>query len=270
MGNLLKGKVAVITGSGRGIGRAHALAFAAEGAQVVVNDIGVEQDGTGGSHAPADEVVKQIRELGGEAVANYDSVADFQAAGSIIQTAVDTFGRVDILINNAGFSLPTPFQEMTEADWDAIVDVHLKAAFNTCRHAVPMMMQQGFGRIINTVARQWCSPEGHAVYAAAKAGLVCLTWGLGYELFDHGITVNAYAPTARTGPELITPMVLYLCSDLASHVTGQVFLVEPGKIGLYSLPVEIRSIYRDYNREGPWSIEELQEILPGTVLPAAH
>lgn len=270
MGDLLKDKVAVITGSGRGIGRAHALAFAAEGARVVVNDIGVEQDGTGGSHAPADEVVKQIKELGGEAVANYDSVADFQPAGNIIQTAVDTFGRVDILINNAGFNLQAPFQKMAEAEWDAIVDVHLKGAFNTCRHAVPIMMQQGFGRILNTVARQWCSPERHSVYGAAKAGLVGLTWGLGNDLFDYGITVNAYAPTVRTGPELITPMVLYLSSDMASHVTGKVFLVEPGKIGLYSHPVEIRSIYRNYNREGPWSVEELQEILPGTVLPAAH
>lgn len=270
MGNLLKGKVAVITGSGRGIGRAHALAFATEGAQVVVNDIGVEQDGTGGSHAPADEVVKQIKELGGEAVANYDSVADFEAAGSIIQTAVDTFGRVDILINNAGFNLQPRFQEMTEADWDAIVDVHFKGAFNTCRHAVPLMIQQGFGRIINTAARQWCYPEGHSVYGAAKAGLVSLTWGLGYELVDYGITVNAFAPTVRAEPELITPMVLYLSSDLASHVTGQVFLLEPGKIGVYSHPVEIRSIYRNYKTEGPWSIEDLQEILPGTVLSAAH
>jgi NAD(P)-dependent dehydrogenase (short-subunit alcohol dehydrogenase family) len=270
LGNLLKNKVAVITGSGRGIGRAHALAFAAEGARVVVNDIGVEQDGTGGSRGPANAVVKQIRDLGGEAVANYDSVAGFQAAGSIIQTAVNTFGRVDILINNAGFNLPTPFQEMAEAEWDAIVDVHLKGAFNTCRHAVPIMMRQGFGRIINTAARQWCSPEGHSVYGAAKAGLVGLTWGLANDLFDHGITVNAYAPTVRTDPELVTPMVLYLSSDLASNVTGQVFLVEPGKIGLYSHPVEVRSIYRNYNREGPWSIEELQDILPSTVLSAAH
>jgi len=177
---------------------------------------------------------------------------------------------VDILINNAGFNLQAPFQEMTEADWDAIVDVHLKGAFNICRHAVPIMIQQGFGRVLNTVARQWCSPEGHSVYGAAKAGLVGLTWGLSNDLFDHGITVNAYAPTDRTRPELITPLVLYLSSDLASHVTGQVFLLEPGKIGLYSQPVEIRSIYRNYSGEGPWSIEELQEILPGTVLPAAH
>ena len=126
MGDLLAGKVAIVTGSGRGIGRAHAFALAAEGAKVVVNDLGVERDGTGGSSSPADEVVAAIREQGGEAVASYGSVADFEAARGIIQTALDAFGRLDVLVNNAGIFRDILFHEMREEDWDDIVSVHLK------------------------------------------------------------------------------------------------------------------------------------------------
>ena len=255
MGDLLAGKVAIVTGSGRGIGRAHAFAMAAEGAKVVVNDIGVQKDGTGGTHEPADEVVAQIREQGGEAVASYGSVADFEAARGIIQTALDAFGRLDILVNNAGIFRDILFHQMTEDDWDAIVAVHLKGTFNTCRHAVPLMMEQGYGRIVNTSSSQWRNPEGRSAYGAAKGGIVSLTWDLAWELQNYDISVNAIAPMAMTGssvssgpyhdlvtgaglvrvkqayeqarpePEYVSPMVVYLSSELAAGVTGRVFRV---------------------------------------------
>lgn len=296
MGNLLKGKVAIVTGSGRGIGRAEALALAAEGASVVVNDVGSASTGAGADRAPADETVALIRAQGGVAVANHDSVADYQAAGRIIRTAIDTFGRLDILVNNAGTFRDKLFHETTEADWDNIIGVHLKGTFNTCHHAVPIFMKQRSGRIINTASSQWRNPEGRASYAAAKGGVVSLTWDLAWELRTHNITVNAIAPMASTrayegaddyqnhlasaglthnkpadeanrpGPEFVPPMVVYLATDLAPGVTGCVFRLGAGKIGLYSHPSEVRSIYRNFRRDGPWTIEELRELLPATVL----
>ena len=296
MGDLLKGKVAIVTGSGRGIGRAHALALAAEGARVVVNDVGVERDGSGGAQAPADEVVAQIREQGGEAAASYDSVADFQAAGRIVQTALDSFGRLDILVNNAGIFRDILFHEMSEGDWDDIIAVHLKGTFNTCRHAIPILMEQGYGRIVNTASSQWRNPEGRAAYGAAKGGIVSLTWDLAWELQNYDISVNAIAPMAltrgsansggyhklvtdaglarnkqayeqaRPEPEFVSPMVVYLASDLARGVTGRIFRVGAGKIGIYSHPTEMRSIFRDFKKDGPWPLEELRELIPDTIL----
>jgi NAD(P)-dependent dehydrogenase (short-subunit alcohol dehydrogenase family) len=296
MGDLLKGKVAIVTGSGRGIGRAHALALAAEGARVVVNDVGVERDGSGGAQGPADEVVALIREQGGEAVASYDSVADFQAAGRIIQTAIDSFGRLDILVNNAGIFRDVLFHEMTEGDWDDIIGVHLKGTFNTCRHAIPILMEQGYGRIVNTASSQWRNPEGRAAYGAAKGGIVSLTWDLAWELQNYDISVNAIAPMAltrgsansgdyhtlvtdaglvrnkqgyeqaRPEPEYVSPMVVYLASDLAQGVTGRIFRVGAGKIGIYSHPTEMRSIFRNFKKDGPWPLEELRELIPETIL----
>lgn len=296
MGDLLQGKVAIVTGAGRGIGRAEALALAAEGASVVVNDVGAERGGGGAERTPADETVATIQEHGGEAVASYDSVADYQAAGRIIQTALDTFGRLDILVNNAGIFRDLLFHEMTEDDWDSIIQVHLKGTFNTCHHAVPIMMQQRSGRIINTASSQWRNPEGRAAYGAAKGGIVSLTWDLAWELRPYGVTVNAIAPmaltrsSANTGnyhnyvtaagltrnkpadeanrpePEFVPPMVVYLATDLAPNVTGCVFRVGAGKIGLYSHPSEVRSIYRDHRKDGPWPLEQLRDLLPSTIL----
>ena len=296
MGDLLKDRVAIITGSGRGIGRAHAFAMAAEGAKVVVNDLGVEKDGTGGMHEPADEVVAQIREQGGEAVASYGSVADFEAARGIIQTALDAFGRLDILVNNAGISRSVLFHQMTEDEWDDVIAVHLKGTFNTCRHAVPLMMEQGYGRIVNTASSQWRNPEARAAYGAAKGGIVSLTWDLAWELQNYDISVNSIAPMAltrgvvssrgfydvmadaglvrvkdayeqaRPEPEYVSPMVVYLSSELAAGVTGRVFRVGAGKVGIYSHPTEMRTIYRNFKKDGPWPIEELKELIPDTVL----
>ena len=297
MSQHLKGKVAIVTGSGRGIGRAHAIALAAEGAHVVVNDPGVERNGDGGTQSPADEVVALIRENGGDAVANYNSVADFSEAEAIIATAVDHYGRLDILVNNAGISRDGLFHQINEADFDAVVGTHLKGTFNTCRHAVPVMMAQGKGRIINTASSQWRNPEGRPIYGAAKGAIVSLTWDLAFELRNHGITVNAVAPMAQTRAfenyghpqmladaglaakkasdelttdrptgEHVSPIVVYLASDFADGVTGLVFRSGSGKIGVYTHPSEMRTINKDWRNKGKWTVEELAKLLPSSLL----
>lgn len=299
MGERLKGRVAIVTGSGRGIGRAHALALAAEGAKVVVNDVGAERNGTGSSQSPADEVVAAIKSQGGEAVASHDSVADFAAARRIVQSAIDHYGRLDILVNNAGIFWHFLIHEMPEEAWDRVIGVHLKGTFNMCRHAAPIMMQQRYGRIINTASSQWRNPEGRVNYGAAKGGIVSLTWDLAFELRDYGITVNAVAPMAdthrpgapqsthgdtlkragltrkksadeqgdeRASPEFVSPIVVYLATEQAAHVNGLVFRAGGGKIGLYSHPTDVATIYRDWRKEGPWPLDELEKILPATLL----
>ena len=297
MGDYLKDRVAIVTGSGRGLGRAHALALAAEGAKLVINDLGVEPDGSGGAIAPADEVVAEIRENGGEAVASYESVADFDAAGRIVGTAMETFGRVDILVNNAGIFRHKLFWELSEEEWDHVMDVHLGGTFNMCRHAVPVMMDQRYGRIVNTSSSQWRNPEGRANYGAAKGAITSLTWGLAFELRNHGITVNAIAPmgatrayddmtykdtlldagldrikdpgeqgTNRAGPEYASPTVVWLAGEDAANVNGLVFRLGSGKVARYSHPTEARSLNRDWRTEGIWPLSELRELLPETLL----
>lgn len=299
MGQRLKDKVAIVTGGGRGIGRAHALALAAEGAKVVVNDVGAERNGTGSSANPANEVAAEINRLGGQAIANHDSVADFAAARAIVQSAIDHFGRLDILVNNAGVFWHFLMHEMPEEAWDRVIGVHLKGSFNMCRHAVPIMMQQCYGRIVNTTSSQWRNPEGRANYGAAKGGIVSLTWDLAFELRNYGITVNAVAPFAdtrrgsspqstqaemlkraglsrkkpadeqgdeRATPEYVSPLVVYLASDQAADVNGLVFRAGGGKISLYSHPTEVATICRDWRKDGPWKIDELEKLLPSTLL----
>lgn len=297
MGDYLKDKVAIVTGSGRGIGRAHAMALAAEGAKVVVNDPGVERDGSGGTIAPADEVVALIRENGGDAVANYNSVAVFDEAAELIKTATDHYGRLDILVNNAGIAREGLFHQISEEDFDAVIGVHLKGTFNTCRHATPIMMEQRYGRIVNTASSQWRNPEGRPIYGAAKGAIVSLTWDLAFELRNHGITVNAVAPMAQTRAfenyshpqmladaglaakkasdelttdrptgEHVSPIVVYLASDFADGVTGLVFRSGSGKIGVYTHPSEMRTINKDWRNKGKWTVEELAKLLPSSLL----
>jgi len=295
VGDLLKGKVAIVTGAGRGIGREEALALAREGARVVVNDIGVSAEGAGSATTPAEEVVAEIRKIGGEAVTSFESVADFAGARRIVETALDSFGRLDILVNNAAIFIMKLIIEHTEEDWDRMVAVHLKGTFNMCRHAAPVMIKQGYGRIINTSSNQWRTPEGRVSYAAAKGGIVSFTYALAWELRNDGITVNAIAPFAATramesarvydqhtadlglerqdrgvysrpGPEFVPPMVVYLASDLAPHVTGRIFRTGAGKVAIYNHPEELRGVYKDYKKNGPWTIEELKDVLPNTVL----
>ncbi|MGW0856106.1 SDR family NAD(P)-dependent oxidoreductase [Streptomyces sp. NPDC002690] len=292
----LDGRVAIVTGAGRGIGRGEAIALAAAGAKVVVNDVGVKADGIGAARGPADEVAELIRSQGGEAVASYESVADWDGAARVVATAVETFGRLDILVNNAGIVRQHTIEEVTEEDFRLTLDVNLKGTFAMCRSAVPVLRKYGGGRIINTCSNQWAAPIGNPEYAASKGGVVSLTYELAWELDSDGITVNAIAPfaltrmtedakqrdaalvaagamserrlkakEARADAGMVAPIVVYLASDAAAEVTGCVFRAGGGKIGLYSHPVETRTVFRD-EESGPWSYDELADLLPRTVL----
>ena len=230
-------KVIVITGAGGGIGRAHALAFAKEGAKVVVNDLGSARDGTGQAHRMADQVVDEIKKNGGIAVANYDSVADLAGARNIIKTAVDNFGRLDILVNNAGILRDKTLLNMTEDMWDLVIAVHLKGTFACSQAAAVVMKEQKYGRIINTSSFAGLIGNfGQTNYSAAKAGIYGFSRSLAQEVEKYGITVNVIAPIAKTRmtedittvpedykPEQITPMVMFLASDYAKNITGRVF-----------------------------------------------
>jgi len=239
---LLQGKVAVVTGSGRGVGRGIALALAREGARVVVNDVGCETDGRGSAPDPATQVVNEIKALGGDAAPNYDSVTSFSGAEQIVRTAVNAFGRIDILVNNAGILRDRTLVKMSEEDFDAVLAVHLKGTWNCGRHAIPLMREQGFGRVINIVSSAGLRGNfGQSNYGAAKAGIMGLTLCWALECAKYGITVNAMAPAGMTRmigmipgmegkepppemhPDLNGPLVAYLASDKAAHVNGQIF-----------------------------------------------
>jgi NAD(P)-dependent dehydrogenase (short-subunit alcohol dehydrogenase family) len=250
---LLDGKVAIVTGAGRGLGRTHALLLASEGARVVVNDLGGEWDGAGSDDRPAAQVVEEIKAAGGDAVANYESCSNWKAAENLIQQAVDTFGGFDILVNNAGILRDKMGYNMSEDDWDSVIDVHLKGHFATTHFAASYWRarskagEEVYGRIINTSSESGLfGNAGQANYAAAKAGIVALTIVTARELAKIGVTANAIAPRARTrmtemtfagfgateegkfdafAPENVSPVVGWLASPAAADVTGQVFVV---------------------------------------------
>src|ERR1041384_3526977 len=199
------GRVVIVTGSGRGIGREHALAYAAEGAKVVVNDLGGDMHGDGGSLSPAMEVVEEIKAMGGEAVADGENVADFEGAGRMIQKAIHTFGPLDTLVNNAGILRDRMLTNMEESEWDAVIAVHLKGAFSPTRHAAAYWREQskagapGAGRIVNTSSPSGLfGNAGQTNYGAAKAGIAAFTVICGLELERYGVGANAIAPLART------------------------------------------------------------------------
>ncbi len=260
---LLKDKVAVVTGSGRGIGRGIALALAREGAKVVVNDVGCEVDGRGGANDPAQQVVNEIKALGSDAAPNYDSVSDFSAAERIIKTAVERFGRIDILVNNAGIVRDRSLAKMTEDDFDAVLGVHLKGSFNCGRHALPIMREQGYGRVINITSSAGLRGNfGQTNYGAAKAGIMGLTlvWAIEHE--KYGITVNAMAPSGMTrmtgtipgydkdnpppemNPELNGPLIAFLASEKAAHVNGQIFGRRGYGYTIFQQPRPIAMMYK--------------------------
>jgi len=245
----LDGRVAIITGAGRGIGREHALLFAAEGAKVVVNDLGGAADGSGGDQTPAEQVVSEIKAMGGEAVANGDNVADWEGGQRMVNAAVEAFGDLDILVNNAGILRDRVLANMTEEEWDAVINVHLKGTFSPSRHAVAYWREQAkagkpvSGRIINTtsVSGIYGNP-GQTNYGAAKAGIAAFTTIAALEVARYGVTVNAVAPVALTrmteglgpapeteeerearAPHWIAPIVTWLASEEAADVTGRVF-----------------------------------------------
>jgi NAD(P)-dependent dehydrogenase (short-subunit alcohol dehydrogenase family) len=261
MSGICEGRVAIVTGAGRGIGRGHALEFARQGAKVVVNDLGAELDGSGGSTGPAGEVVEEIRGMGGEAIANGADVADWKATEGLVKAALDEFGRLDVVVNNAGFLRDRMFFSGAEDEWDAVIRVHLKGHFCVSRHAAAHWRAESKAgrevdaRIINTSSGAGLQGSvGQSTYSAAKAGIAALTLVQAAEMGRYGVTANAIAPAARTrmteavfaetmakpeegafdemAPENIAPLVVWLGSGESREVTGRVFEVEAGRISI--------------------------------------
>ncbi len=260
MSGICEDRVVIVTGAGRGIGRAHALAFAAEGARVVVNDLGVAADGTGSDVGPAQQVVDDIRAAGGDAIADTNDIADWDGAHALVHAAIETFGRLDVLVNNAGFVRDRMLFTTSEDEWDAVIRVHLKGHFATSRHAAEYWRARAKAgddvdaRIINTSSGAGLMGSvGQSAYSAAKGGIAALTLVEAAELARYGVTANAIAPAARTrmtegvfadrmrapetgfdenDPANISPLVVWLGSADARDVTGRVFEVEGGKISV--------------------------------------
>ncbi|MGH9193192.1 MAG: SDR family oxidoreductase [Acidimicrobiales bacterium] len=262
MTGICEGRVVIVTGAARGIGRAHALEFARQGARLVVNDIGADLDGTGGSPAAARAVADEIVAGGGEATVNGDDVADWEGARRLVRTAVEAFGRLDVVVNNAGFVRDRMFVSCGEDEWDAVVRVHLKGHFAVSRFAAEHWRERSKAgntvdaRIVNTSSGAGLHGSvGQSAYSAAKAGIAGLTFVQAAELGRYGVTANAIAPSARTrmtetvfadmmaapddpaafdamAPENVAPLVVWLGSAQSAHVTGRVFEVEAGKVAV--------------------------------------
>ncbi len=268
---MLAEKVAIVTGAGGGLGRSHALAFAAEGAKVVVNDPGVSRDGSGGTAKMADAVVEEIKKAGGQAVANHDSVATTEGAERIVKAAVDAFGRVDILVNNAGILRDKTIHNMTDEMWDLVLAVHLRGTFACTRAAARVMKEKGTGgRIVNTTSVAGLKGNfGQSNYSAAKAGIYGFTLTAAMEFAKDGITVNAIAPLAKTRmtedvesvgaelrPEDVSPVVLFLSSDLAKDVTGRILGVHGKHLFEYRMDMT-----EGREKKEPWTTGEISEFV---------
>lgn len=281
---LLDGKVAIVTGAGRGIGREEALLLASMGAKVVVNDVGASLSGEGGDQHPASEVVETIKSNGGQAEVNGDDISSWSGAKNVVDQAIDTFGKLDILVNNAGILRDKMSFNMEESDWDDVIRVHLKGHFAPAHHAAVYWRakakagEQTSGRIINTSSEAGLYGNvGQANYSAAKAGIASMTWVLARELERYGITANAIAPRARTrmteelfgglaaksadgsfdewDPRNIAQMVGFLATDAAADINGQVFVVFGGSIHAMSAFQPIGEVHRSYS----WTPDELIE-----------
>lgn len=325
MGNVLKGRVAVVTGSGQGIGRAIAIGMAREGARVVTNNRRLGSTGsamltdaqkasmdskkrewfdrqTRAITGDAETTARTIKEAGGEAVPFFGDTCNFDVAAALIQTAIDHFGRIDILVNVAGAFGFSPIEGMTEELWDRVTLTKPKGYFNCIRHAVPHMMKQKWGRILNCTSKAFLGDVlKHAEYCAANAGVVGLTRAVAIELHSYGITCNAFSPFAKTrasyeldtyaavaseaenpwldkkyafplditpSPEYIAPFICYLASDAGKNISGSVFSIGGNGIGLYSEPAIIRNLVK-YG-EGPWTMEELMQQVPRGLLAGYH
>ena len=292
MSKLCEGRIVIVTGAGRGIGRAHALEFAKHGAKVVVNDLGSDVDGTGSSQGPAGEVVDLIRSAGGEAVANGDDVSDWQGAQNVINTAISTFGGLDVVVNNAGILRDRMLVNMTDVEWDSVIRVHLRGTFAMTRWAANYWRetskagQSNDARVINTASASGIYGNvGQTNYGAAKAGIASFTIIASQELARYGVTVNAIAPAALTrmteslsslgfgakddspdqfdplAPENISPLVVWLGSAKSKEITGRVFDIVGGHIdvaeGWHAGP--------SVDRDRRWEADELSEIIPSLV-----
>ena len=273
---MLDGKVALVTGAGGGLGRTHALLLAAEGAAVVVNDLGGARDGTGAGTSMADGVVEEIREAGGQAVADYGSVADKAQAQGMVQTAVDNFGRLDICICNAGILRDKSFKNMTDDMWEVVNDVHLRGTYYSAKAAYDRMLEQGEGgRIIVTSSTSGLLGNfGQTNYGAAKAGIAGFARCLYLEGARYGVTVNILAPTALSRltedilpeqakdavpPEKVSPTVVWLCTDDAKDVTGRTWLLTGNRVSLLSW--QVNPVAQKDEADGPWDVEELGEAI---------
>jgi NAD(P)-dependent dehydrogenase (short-subunit alcohol dehydrogenase family) len=279
MSQKLVGKSAVVTGGGNGIGRGVALFLAAEGAQVVIADIGLETDGT----KSADKVVAEIRKANGLAIANYDNVATKQGGENIINTAVSNFGKIDILVNCAGNFIHANSVDIVEEQWDSIINVHLKGHFCCVKAAIPEMIKQKSGRIINFSSRAASGKGGNLAYSTAKAGILGFTSALSFDLKEYGITVNAIIPSAETKlfpgkrskasyenmpypmtiePEYVAPIIAFLSTDAAKDITGQYIYACGGDLCFYAhllkMPGEANIFVR---KPGKWTIDELNEVI---------
>ncbi len=281
---MLDGKVAIVTGSGRGIGKEIALMMAAEGAKVVVNDLGVNTDGTGESKI-ADEVVDEIKQAGGEAVANYDNVATVEGGRAIFQTAIDSFGALDILVNNAGILRDKTLFKMEESDWDAVMAVHLKGHYCCTRPFAQYIRETGrFGcRIINFSSVSGLFGNfGQANYGAAKSGIAGFSRVISKELAKYRCNVNTISPGAATrmtiplseargqkvdptefkrGPRQIAPVVTWLASEDAKEVNAQIIHVSRGTVGIMQQPAVIRS----FSADALWTLDQLGDLMPKLV-----
>jgi NAD(P)-dependent dehydrogenase (short-subunit alcohol dehydrogenase family) len=267
MAAYLKGKSIAVTGAGRGIGRAVALACAAEGANVVVADFGVGIAGEDPTSDVADAVVKEIADAGGVAVAVADTVTTMEGGARIVQTAVDNWGRIDGVVCVAGILRERMLFNMAEDEWDPVVETHLKGTFTVFRAAAAIMRRQEAGTLIGFTSGAFAGSVAQANYSAAKGGIVSLVRSAAVGLHRYGVTANCIAPIARTRmsanvpmelaengePEDVAPMVVYLLGDPARHITGQVYTAVGGKIAVWNQPHEVRAMYKD----GRWTPEEI-------------
>src|SRR2546421_12863027 len=277
---LLEDRVAIVTGSGRGIGREFALCLAAEGAKVVVNDVGASLSGEATEERPAVEVCKEIEAAGGAAVPSFDSVSDFEGAGRIVQTALDAFGKVDILVNNAGIIRDKTLLKMDESDFDAVIGVHLKGTFNCSRHAAALMREQEYGRIVNITSSAGLRGNfGQTNYGAAKAGIMGMTFVWALELGRYGITVNAMAPAGATrmtaglferagvtpppeqDPSLNAPLVAFLASEHAGFVNGQIVGRTDYAFTIFQTPRQIAAMWRDGGWDAAGVADQFEKVL---------
>ncbi len=290
MANMLQDKVAVVTGAGRGIGRGVAMLMAQEGAKVVVVDLGVNVDGSGVDTSVAEQVVSEIREAGGTAVASTESVTTMAGGESIIQTAVDSFGKLDIVVTVAGILRDRMIFNMAEEEWDDVIAVHLKGTFSVVKNACILFRQQRSGRVITFSSTSGLyGNSGQCNYGAAKDGIAGFTRVVARDMGRYGVTANAISPSAATrmtvsipdearelraargitgasstlrgGPDDVAPMVTWLASDEAAHVNGHVFHVTEGLITLLNEPEPVKTIQKD----GKWTVDELIRVVPVTL-----